>query len=291
MGGSVRIPAALTGVVGMKPSLGRVPMDILPTTFDSISHFGPLARTIDDAALFLTATQGPSDRDIQSLQEVPSYSELKSDSLKGRKLALSIDLGFFAVHADVEKNTLGAAEILRDLGATVEKIDLAWTRDVVDAWFAYWAVFLAACFGNVRDEYASRMDPALLRLMETGDRMDAVSFKRIEFERTEQWRELAQLFETFDALICPTMALPAPEVGRDDSDFDADDEFGRYYGLDMTCPFNNVAQCPALSVPSGFSADGLPTGLQIVGNRYDDRKILQIGAALEPVIKWSEWRP
>ena len=291
MGGSVRIPAALCGVVGMKPSLGRIPMDILPTAFDSISHFGPLARTVEDAALFLSVTQGAHDADIRSLGDAPDYDDLRPDSLEGRRIALSTDLGFYAVDAEVEANTRAAAATLEDLGARVEEVRLDWSRRVVDAWFAYWGVFLAASFGDLREEHASRMDPEVLRLMAEGDRMGAVAFKRLETVFTEQWKELAAVFESFDALVCPTMALAAPEVGREDSDFDREDESGRYHGLDMTCPFNNVAPCPALSVPSGFTRDGLPTGLQIVGRRHDDRGVLEIGAALEPLIGWPEWRP
>ena len=291
MGGSVRIPAALCGVVGLKPSLGRIPMDILPTAFDSISHFGPLARTVEDAALFLSVTQGAHDADIRSLGGSPDYGDLRPDSLRERRIALSVDLGFYAVDTEVEANTRNAADMLRELGAQVEEIHLDWNRRVVDAWFAYWGVFLAASFGDLRAEHASRMDPEVLRLMAEGDRMGAVEFKRLEVIFTEQWKELAAVFESFEALVCPTMALPAPEVGREDSDFDREDESGRFHGLDMTCPFNNVAPCPALSVPSGFTRNGLPTGLQIVGRRHDDRGVLEIGAALEPLIGWPEWRP
>ena len=291
MGGSVRIPAALCGVVGMKPSLGRIPMDILPTTFDSISHFGPLARTVEDAALFLSVTQGPHDADIRSLGDAPDYRDLSPDSLLGKRIALSPDLGFFAVDPEVEANTRATADALRELGARVEEVRLDWSRRVVDAWFAYWGVFLAASFGDLREGQVSRMDPELLRLMAAGDRMDAVAFKGLEVVFTEQWKVLAALFRNFDALLCPTMALPAPEVGRDDRDFDREDAEGRYHGLDMTCPFNNVAPCPALSVPSGFTTDGLPTGVQIVGRRHDDRGVLEIGAALEPVIGWPQWQP
>ena len=291
MGGSVRIPAALCGVVGMKPSLGRIPMDILPTAFDSISHFGPLARTVEDAALFLSVTQGAHDADIRSLGDSPDYRDLRPDSLQGKRIALSVDLGFYAVDADVEANTRAAAGALEGLGARVEEVHLDWSRRVVDAWFAYWGVFLAASFGDLREAHAARMDPEVLRLMAEGDRMGAVAFKRLETVFTEQWKGLAAVFERFDALVCPTMALPAPKVGKDDSDFDWEDESGRLHGLDMTCPFNNVAPCPALSVPSGFTRDGLPTGLQIVGRRHDDRGVLEIGAALEPLIGWPAWHP
>ncbi len=291
MGGSVRIPAALCGLVGLKPSLGRIPMDILPTVFDSISHFGPLARTVADAALFLAVAQGPDDCDIQSLVPALDVPVPPTGRVEGLRLALSVDLGFYAVDAEVAANARAAAAALTGAGARVEEVELAWSREVVDAWTAYWGVYLAAAFEHVLPEHRARMDPKVVALIEAGQAMSAVAFKQLESVRTAQWRELARVFERFDALLCPTMALPAPPVERSDDDFGREDADGRFHGLDMTSPFNNVAQCPALSVPSGVTGAGLPTGLQIVGRRFDDLTVLDIGAALETARPWAARRP
>ncbi len=291
MGGSVRIPAAFCGLVGLKPSLGRIPMDILPSVFDSISHFGPLARTVADAALFFSVAQGPDDCDIQSLKPALDVPVPPPGKLKGRRLALSVDLGFYAVDPEIEANTRATAEALRAAGAEVEEVELAWTREQGDAWTAYWGVYLAAAFEQVLPDYRERMDPHVVALIEAGQAMGAVPFKRIETIRTEQWLELARVFESFDAVLCPTMAQPAPPVEMSDADFQEEDEDGRFHGLDMTALFNNVSQCPALSVPSGFTNQGLPTGLQIVGHRFDDLTVLDIGAGLEAARPWAERRP
>ncbi len=291
MGGSVRIPASFCGIVGLKPSLGRIPMDILPTVFDSISHFGPLARTLGDAALFLAATQGPDACDIQSLVPALEVPVPPPAEVNGMRLALSLDLGYYAVDAEVEANTRGAAAALGAAGAEVEEVGLDWSREVNDAWFASWGVLLAACFGDLLETRRADLDPNVVVLMEAGRAMDAVTFKRLEFLRSEQWRKLATVLERFDALLCPTMALPPPAVGQTDSDFETDDERGRYRGLDMTSPVNFTAQCPALSVPSGFTANGLPTGLQIVARLFDDLSVLRIGAALERARPWAGRRP
>jgi Asp-tRNA(Asn)/Glu-tRNA(Gln) amidotransferase A subunit family amidase len=291
MGGSVRIPAALCGVVGLKPSLGRIPMDILPTVFDSISHFGPLARTVADAALFLAVTQGPDDCDIQSLAPALEVPVPPPGRIDGLRLALSLDLGFYAVDPEVAANTRAAAAALEDAGAEVEEVEFAWTRELVDVWTAYWGVYLAAAFEHVVPEHRARMDPGVVALIEAGQAMGAVAFKQLETVRTRQWHDLARLFRRFDALLCPTMAQPAQPVGMSDGDFNGEDAEGRYLGLDMTSLFNNVSQCPALSVPSGFTGDGLPTGLQIVGRRFDDLTVLDIGAALERVRPWAGRRP
>ena len=291
MGGSVRIPAAFCGVVGLKPSLGRIPMDVLPTVFDSISHFGPLARTVEDAALFLAVTAGPHDADIQSLPEGPDPRERLGEDIAGKRLAYSPDLGFFAVDAEVRREVEAAVRALADAGAIVEEVDLPWDRSVVDDWALNWGVFLAACFGQHLERFRDRMTPAVVRLIEQGQAVDAVTLRRLEFARTRRWHQLAALFERYDALLCPTMARTATPVGGTDEDFAEDDETGRFLGLDMTGPFNFTAQCPALSVPAGWSDEGLPVGLQIVGRRFDDAGVLAIGAALERIRPWHHRRP
>ncbi len=286
MGGSVRIPASFCGIVGLKPSLGRIPMDILPTVFDSISHFGPLARTVDDAALFLGVTQGPDDRDIQSLPDLQVPVPVPR-GVRGLRLGLSIDLGYYRVDAEVAGRVREAADALARAGAVIEDVELGWSREINDAWGRYWEVFLAACFGDQLAEHRNRMDPHVVELMERGFATSAVDFKRLEEVRTRQWQSLAAVLRGCDALLCPTMARPAPSIDLQDGDFDRTDRDGRYDGLDMTCPFNFVPQCPALCVPAGATRDGLPIGLQVIGRRFDDVSVLRIGATLEDLLQPS----
>lgn len=282
MGGSVRIPAALSGVVGMKPSLGRIPMDILDTVFDNISHFGPLARTVDDAALFLAITSGPDEADIQSQPAPPLLPMPIGGDVRGKRFALSIDLGYYDVHPQVAAQVLVAADALRQQGAAVEMVDLGWTRRLNDTALAIWGVTLAAAFGTARETFRDRMDPELVSLMDASDHLSAIDFKRLETIRTALWHDLRHLFSTYDALLCPTCAQPAPPVDTKDSDFMTDTPDGRFHGLDMTCMFNLVGQCPAISVPCGLTADqGLPVGLQIVGRRFADAEVLNIARAVE----------
>lgn len=290
MGGSVRIPAALCGCVGLKPSLGRIPMDILPTCFDDMSHFGPLARTVEDAALFLQVAEGPDPADIQS-QRAPMPLPALDGDVRGLRLAMSRDLGFMAVDPEVTANLEAVAAALADAGAQVEEVRLPWSTELVDAWFLWWGVYLAAAFGEVLPEYRERMDPAVISLMEAGLRTGAVDFARVDQLRTRQWHQLAEVFERHDALICPTMALPAPNKDAGEGEFSRVDEEGRLCGLDMTSVFNMVGQCPALSVPSGMTAAGLPTAVQIVTDRFDDGMALRIGAAVEKLRPWQTWAP
>jgi len=291
MGGSVRIPAAFSGVVGMKPSFGRIPFTILPSQFESLSHFGPLARSVDDAALFLSQAQGPDERDIQSLWPPVDMSPPLDADIRDLRLALSIDLGYYAIDSDVATNLGEAVEALRGQGALVEEVDLNWSREINDAFYRHWCVYLAAFFGQHLETQREEMDPNVAAMMDEAFAMGAVDFKRVELVRTRQWLALAPILQRYDALLCPTMRCTAPEIGRTEAEFLGDDHQGRFLGLDLTLPFNFVSQCPALSVPSGFGADGLPTAVQIVGRRYDDVTPLRIGKALEKALDRIDQRP
>jgi Asp-tRNA(Asn)/Glu-tRNA(Gln) amidotransferase A subunit family amidase len=291
MGGSVRIPASWSGLVGLKPSFGRIPLDFLPTQFDTIQHFGPLARTVADARLFVAVAQGPDDRDIMSLAPALDLSGPLDSSARGLRLALDVDLGHYAIDPEVEAATREAAAALAEAGAVVGEVDLGWTRELADAWLAHWGVYLAAIFGDKLDQYREKMDPQVVELMDEGLAMSAVDFKRLEFVRTDAWKKLQPIFERYDALLCPTMSRPAPPVDVEELEFYADSGDGLYHALELTTQFNYVSQCPALSVPSGWSSEDLPIGLQIVARRYRDDLALRIGAVLERVRPWAHRRP
>ena len=286
MGGSVRIPAALCGVVGLKPSLGRIPMDILPTVFDTISHFGPLGRNIEDIRLFMDVVSGPDERDILS-QPSPSPLDKTRIDPKTLKLAVSPDLGFFDVDPEVAADFANAVGVLRDAGAVLDEIDLGWSPHMVDAWYDYWCVYLAAAVDDLLDEHREVMDPEFLSLVDRGREMSAVAFRRIDEIRTRQWHAFTGAMAGYDALLCPTMALPAPPLEASEADYTRLDADGRLKGLDMTCLFNSIGQCPALSVPMGMTGGGLPTGIQIIGHRFADSDVLRLGDLFEKMMPWS----
>jgi Asp-tRNA(Asn)/Glu-tRNA(Gln) amidotransferase A subunit family amidase len=293
MGGSVRIPAGLCGIVGHKPSIGRIPMDIIDTAYCNISHFGPLARTVGDATLFLDTVQGEHPSDIQSLPRCELTIPTPTD-VKGMTFALDVTLGFCAVDPGVEANLRATANALVEAGAIVEEIDLGWDSRIVDLWQGTWGVFMAAAYENTTDvpleDNREHMSEGLVSLIEMGRKIDAVTARKWEFERTRYWRKLGDVLENHHALLCPTMAITAPPVELRDSDFGLNNEQGMLECMDMTSPFNYMAQCPTLSVPSGF-ADGLPTATQIVARRWDDALALRIGAAIEEGMPWSHKRP
>jgi Asp-tRNA(Asn)/Glu-tRNA(Gln) amidotransferase A subunit family amidase len=285
MGGSVRIPAAWCGVVGLKPGLGRIPMDVLPGLFDTISHHGPLVRSADDARLFLAATQGPDDADILSVPTPLDLSRTLESDLTGLHLGLSVDLGCWAVDPEIATAVETAAARLADAGAVVDRVDPHFTEHDEAAWMVLWGVFMAAYYGHLVAEFGDRMDPDVLGLIEAGRRVSAVEHKRLELHRTDLWRRLATVLADHDALLCPTMASPPwPAAKADRPDVLPTDELG-YHSPDMTTVFNLVSPCPALSVPCGFHANpehsGLPIGLQIVGRRWREDTALRVGRAVE----------
>ncbi len=281
MGGSIRIPAAFCGIMGLKASFGRIPFDIWPSQFDSYCHTGPLARSISDIALFLEHAQGPDDADISSLPDPLTIPHPFPNDITGMKIALSTDLGYYAVDEDVATNLLKVADALTELGATVEQVEIPWTREVNEVGIQHFDAYMAAYLGKYLEEWRDKMHPFVIEMIENGRKMTAQKLMELEFRRTEIWNLTRPLFEKYDALLCPTTSIPAPSANMTDSDFFYDDEQGRFCMYEMTFPFNLLGMCPALTVPSGKSRDGLPTAAQIVGRRYQDLSVLKIGAALE----------
>jgi Asp-tRNA(Asn)/Glu-tRNA(Gln) amidotransferase A subunit family amidase len=285
MGGSVRIPASWSGVVGLKPSLGRIPMDVLPGLFDSISHHGPLARCADDARLFLAATQGPDDADIQSIPGPLDLARPLTGDVRGMRFGLSIDLGCFSVDPEIAAAVTAAAERLTAAGAAVEEVDVAAGTEHEQAWMTLWSVFMATYFGAAREQIGTRMDPDVAALIDHGRTVSAVEYKQVELVRTDLWRRLAAVLADHDALLCPSMAVPpwpaSKEAARQHR------ESRREVGISpaMTTVFNLVPQCPVISVPVGahVRADdaGLPIGLQVVGRRWRDDVVLEVARAVE----------
>ncbi len=289
-GGSIRLPASFTGIVGLKPSLGRIPFEIFPSQFDSFTSFGPLAWHVSDAALFLDAAQGPDDRDFSSLPALPAVDPPRAAGLEGVRLAFTPDFGYYAVDPEVAANTRAMVATLRSLGAEVDEIELSWTRDLNEAGWLHWDVYAALMMADRLDEFRDRMEPDVVAAVERGRQAKAVDFKRVELVRTRLAETIAPILARYDALVSPTSAQPAIPIDSTEADFGHDDENGKFCHYEMTFPFNMLT-LPALSVPSGFTGSGLPTGFQIAGRRHDDATPLRIGHALEQALNWTDNRP
>ncbi len=281
MGGSVRIPASWCGVVGLKPGIGRIPMDTLPGLFDSISHHGPLARTVDDARLFLAAAQGPDESDIMSVTTPLDLTGSTPSDVRGMRFGLSLHLGNWAVDASVEAAVRHGADALVAAGAVVEEVDLRITKQDDLIWEDLWAVFMAAYYGHLLAEFSERMDPTVVGLIQRGNSLSAVHMKRLELARSDIWRRVSAVLAGHDALLCPTTTVSPLPASKADRRPPAPRTDGRHDATEMTAIFNLVAPCPAISVPCGRDSQGMPVGLQVVGRRWREDTVLRVARAVE----------
>ena len=284
MGGSVRIPASWCGIVGLKPSLGRIPMTALPGLFDTLSHHGPLARTVDDAWEFMLATQGPSLTDPFSVY--PPLVRPSSNSIDGISIGLSIDLGCWDVDPEIEFAVRETAQQLTQIGAVVHHVNPQFTIRDNALWLEMWGIFMATYYGHLVEEHHSIMDPLVLWLIQLGKSFSAVDAKHMEIERTHFWTRATQHLNQHDVLICPTMSqAPGPALKLDNMTRPPRPENGLCQSEDMTSIWNLASALPIVSVPCGFHTSlenaGLPIGLQVVGKPGREDQVLAIASAIE----------
>ncbi len=288
MGGSVRIPASWCGVVGLKPGLGRIPMDVLPGLYDSLSHHGPLARTVADVRAFLDVTQGPDECDPQSVTTPLDLSGPLDGDVRGMRFVVSVDHGSWAVDPEIAAAVRVAADALADAGAVVEELrssDPLFSARDNEVWVRMWGVFMSAYFGHLVESQADRMDPDVVSLIRLGESMSATESKRLELDRTALWHRVRSALDGYDAMLCPTMAHPPLWAAKADGRWGPHPDDGLIHAYDMTSVWNLVASLPVVSVPCGVHAalgyEGVPIGMQIVGHRWREDVVLRVGRAVE----------
>lgn len=283
IGGSIRIPASYCGVVGLKPSYGRVPVTPIGYALHTMNHIGPMARTVADCALMFNVLNGPHPQDPAAISpklDVP----LEFAGVQGMRIALSCDLDYCDVHEDVHAALQDVVQALRGQGAVVEAVKLGWdsqAADAVDHRLGY----------ETGREFAIRI---LRQNLETSDyiRHFCVLGLQVTGEQYlasnqvmgRMYDSLSAVMAHYDALICPTMAgIGSAAEGELDS-------MALLRKDAMTYPFNLLSRHPVLSVPSGIASNGVPTGVQVVGRPYDETTVFRIGAAVEAAV-WQGRRP
>jgi Asp-tRNA(Asn)/Glu-tRNA(Gln) amidotransferase A subunit family amidase len=292
IGGSIRIPSAFCGVTGFKPPYGRVP-EVETFNLDHYCHEGPMARSVADCALLQNVIAGPHASDVASLRpklEIPSRLE----PVHGLRIALSVDLGCYDVDEDVAANTRAAAERLRAAGATVTEVSLPWERALINrAARIHFGMIFGPSMRQIHAEHAADLTSYARRFVAESDAVGKDEFVAgLELEG-RIYAPLGELLDRFDALICPTFAVPALPAEYDTDQpvqvngTDSDD----WLDVMMTLPFNIASRCPVLSIPSGLSRDGVPTGLSVVGKTYDDVTVFRVAAAHEQHFPWLDAPP
>jgi len=300
-GGSIRIPASCCHLVGVKPSFGRVPSGSRPDAFGHtpFGQAGPLARSVGDAALLLSVLAGPSPRDpFSHPDDGTDYRGAVERSVAELRVAHSPDLGLFPVREEVRAAVGDAADALAGEVAGVERATPEFGHDretLLDAWRTGYRVGMATTAERLTEEGRDPFDadaavtPQVLEGMAAGADRSAVEYKRADELRTEVLDAVEALFETYDLLVTPTVALPPFDVdvlGPDAVDGEPVDPL---YGWFLTWPFN-MTDHPAASVPAGL-VDGLPVGIQIVGPRLADERVLAAAAAVERASPWDDAYP
>lgn len=274
-GGSVRIPAAFCGIVGMKASAGRVPV-YPPSPFGTLAHVGPMCRTVVDAALMLSVMAGPDLRDPLSLEDDPrDYTELLAGGVDGMRIGYSPNLGYATVDPQVQTLVEAAANTFEELGAVVERADPEFD-DPQEVFRTHWYTGAAYLLRHLSKEQRSLLDPGLQEVSAAGARYTLSEYLDAVQARNGLIAAVRRFHETYDLLLTPTMPTTAFSLGSDSPIGPHGERWDDW--SPFTFPFNLTGQ-PALSVPCGLAGDGLPVGLQIVGRQFDDVSVLRAAAA------------
>jgi aspartyl-tRNA(Asn)/glutamyl-tRNA(Gln) amidotransferase subunit A len=288
-GGSIRIPSAFSGIFGIKPSYGRVPT-YPASNHDALSHMGPMTRTVADAALMLRVMAGPDSRDRLSLDAPPEdYPALLERGVKGLRIAWSPDLGYARVHPQVAALAQAPAGVFSELGATVEETDPGF-GDPTDTFIAIYVLGVGGGLAALLEQWEAQMEPGLVTIVKMAAGFKALDVARAQIARNQFYEKVRRFFAGYDLLLTPTLAVPAFKVGQLVPDPARSGLRDMFAWTPFSYPFNMTGN-PAASVPAGFTAEGLPVGLQIVGRRLADLTVLQAARAYEQARPWAAKRP
>lgn len=301
--GSTRIPAAFNGVVGYKAPYGRVP-GLPPLSADWYRGDGPMARTVADTALLAGVMSGmhPADHGtVPGEGSLPIEYPDAAGWLAGKRIALSVRLGDYPVHPDVQAAIRRTAAVLAGAGAIVEEVELPWASGRIrDVTMAHFGKILGPAMAELTagmTELSDYTERFISDAHAAGERMSLVESLAGE---ARMQAELAAAMDGFDVLLAPVNAvdgLVADASYLDGITVPSPDQAGgevrldHYWQAHMTVPFNVNNRCPVLSVPVGIAGNGLPIGMQIVGHPYAESSVFRAGAALESLQPWPLLAP
>src|SRR5438552_4688994 len=289
--GSIRIPASFCGLVGLKPTFGRVPMYPAAGGNELVAHVCPLARTVRDAALMMNVIARYDRRDPFALpDDGVDYLAACEAPLGGAplRIAWSANLGFAPVESETREIVASAARAFEDIGVKVEEI----SPDLGDPSWILRTLYGGAQAGAHAarpPEQKARMDPGLVAYAEASASLSVAEYLKAVAARQAMVDVLRRFFERYDLLLTPTLCLPAFPLGI----IGPREVAGRevtHLGWTLCYPFNYSGQ-PAISIPAGWTTNGLPVGIQIVGRRLEDAQVLRVAAAFEMVRPWAARRP
>jgi aspartyl-tRNA(Asn)/glutamyl-tRNA(Gln) amidotransferase subunit A len=282
--GSVRMPASYCGIVGLKPTYGRVAMYPVSVS-ELVTHYGPMSRTVRDTAAMLNAIAGPDPRDPHCLPASDEdYVASCDGGVQGLRIAYSPDLGYANVNPEVAQIVANSVRRFEELGASVEEASPGFEDPIWAADQYLWAGAANRAYPRLAD-MRDQMDPGFVKAVELLAERSLFDSARARLVRLDLADKMGRFFQRYDLLLTPTMA---------DTAFGQDRSLPQYGPTlawsPFTYPFNLTGE-PAITVPAGWASDGMPVGLQIVGPRFAEGRVLRAAAAFEVAQPWADRRP
>jgi len=291
-GGSIRIPSSLAGCFGLKPTYGRVPhFPRIGQSFATLDHYGPLVRYVEDAALMLDVIKGPHDSDRYSLlpQEL-SFSKGIEETPAKLKIGYSLSLGFLKVlDPEVEENVLNAVHKFEEVGWTVEEAKIKLKNPELEYGILH-TTGLAYDLKSKLEKERANITPTLVQMVEMGLKYSAMDMHAADATRMKIYEVFDIYFRDYNILVTPTTAIPAFELGVMNPSKIGGKAASPLTWISFTYPFN-LTGLPAASIPCGWTKEGLPTGMQIIGKRFDELTVLQVAKAFQELAPWQDKRP
>jgi len=284
-GGSIRIPASLTGVVGLKPTYGRVSLrGVFPLSWN-LDHVGPITSCVEDAASLLQVISAYDPIDPASLKMLTGdYFGHLVDDVEGRKIALGVGDYIEAADAEVLQAIRAATKIFESLGCKVTEVNVDWMRDAAQANVSMMRADAAAFHRDRLREHPEMFGADILQRLTLGANTTATEYALARRTQTEVKKRCEMFFESYDFLITPTTPNTAPVIEGNDA-LEQAALLNRF-----TSPFN-LTGLPAISIPCGFNGEGLPIGMQIVSKPWWEAKVLNIAYAYEQATEWHKQKP
>jgi amidase len=282
-GGSIRFPSACCGLVGMKPTYGRVSRYGGFALADSLDHFGPMARSVEDVARMLQAIAGFDPNDPTSLKaEVPNYLAPSAQDLTDTVVGVDWSYCEGGVETSVRESTRIAVEHCRDMGAQIVEITLPERQELIERWMVTCSVECAFAHRSTYPSKASEYGPSLRRLLEYGsEKATALEYAGLERARERFRHELDSVLSSVDVVLSPCMPMCPPRV--DSMGQDAGDGGDAAPMLTFTAPFDYSGH-PTLTLPLDLNASGLPRSFQLIGPYLGERRLIEIGSVIEAAI-------
>jgi amidase len=289
-GGSIRFPSASCGIVGVKPTYGKVSRYGVFPLGESLDHIGPMTRSVVDAAMMLRVIAGFDPKDPTTRREtVRDYLDMVHNNISGLRIGVDHDYCTKNVDPQVSKAVLATTNVLKDLGAEIREVSFPVSDQDLDDWFSICAAETAAAHEKFFPSRAADYGPTFRSFLEEGAKVSGAAYVKATVQRQFVRRRLDNLFERVDMLLAPSMSLlPMPLA-----DFRPDAPLSRSGALGllrMTAPFD-LTGSPTISVPCGFSTEGLPISLQLIGRHGEEGLLMQVGHAYEQATEWHKRQP